>query len=91
MTLVCPSCQLQMRPKDTGVAVETMADFGSYQVHMADLYVCPDCEHEVLAGFGAHPIAEHFQPDYVRQTQDVPYRFWSTKREKFQAEEGSKG
>lgn len=89
MTLVCPDCQIEMRPKTLGVPVESMATFGPYKLYAADLYVCPGCDKKVLTGFQNEPIAHHFEQDYnsivssYRRNANRPVaRFWANKQEK---------
>lgn len=35
-----------------------------YKLWMSDKWKCPDCGHEILTGFGACPISEHYLPDF---------------------------
>lgn len=88
VTIVCPKCQLQMRPKTTGVAVEEMNEQGSYKLYSADLLVCPHCQFEVLAGFPDKPIAEHFHPAYhsILTSWKTRFKFWATisERERYE-------
>ncbi len=93
--LICPVCEVQMRPKNQGVPVESMATFGSYQLFMADLYACPVCDKEVLTGFGPQPIAEHFEPGYEQKLTDAQdsrldrnFQFWRNAQEKDQYKKG---
>jgi hypothetical protein len=81
-----------MRPKKQGVSVESMATFGSYQLLMADLYACPGCDREVIAGFG-QPLAEHFEPGYEQKLAAERYlgplhRYWLNLVEKQRYEKG---
>ena len=32
-----------------------------YKLWVGDLWKCPDCEHEIVVGFGSRPTAEHYQ------------------------------
>ena len=38
-----------------------------YKLWSGDLYECPDCEHQIVVGHGAQPIAEHWHTEYMRQ------------------------
>lgn len=60
---VCAKCQVDMRCKKNGVGVVDMADFGPCQVWDADLWECPKCGFQVVAGFGQKPIAYHYEPE----------------------------
>jgi hypothetical protein len=54
-----------MRVKKNSVTVEELLEDGApYKLWDADVWECPDCGSEVIAGFGARPLAEHYQPDY---------------------------
>lgn len=97
MRIACPKCQLELRVKKNGVGVESMADFGSYQYFHVDLWICPECGLEILAGFGAKPIVEHCQKSRYEQfiatdrAHNVPvFRYWANQQEKsrFEAQSG---
>ena len=36
-----------------------------YKVWCGDLYACPDCGAEVVSGVGFHPLAEHYQTEFL--------------------------
>jgi hypothetical protein len=64
--VACLTCRRFFAPKRIGVyAEECFEDGGGYKVWAADLLACPGCGTEVLAGFGAGPIAEHYQDGYA--------------------------
>jgi hypothetical protein len=57
-----------MRPKRNSVTVEELTENGwPYKLWDADLWACPECGAEIIAGFGNGPIAEHYQRDYAEQ------------------------
>ena len=56
---VCASCQVEMRPETNGVGVLDMAEFGPVSLWDADLWKCPSCGHQIVAGFGDSPISRH--------------------------------
>jgi hypothetical protein len=58
---VCAECEIEMRPKTNCVYVIEMATFGPYKVWEADLWRCPNCGHETIAGFALEPLAEHYE------------------------------
>lgn len=61
-------CGRFMRPKQNSVTVEELMEDGRpYKLWDADLYECVECGVEVISGFGAGPLAEHYQPDYAEQ------------------------
>ncbi len=57
----CP-CGLPHYTRRMGVYVVEMAGFGPYKIWNADLRSCMR-GHEVLAGFGDRPLAEHFETE----------------------------
>ena len=73
--LACVTCSKFYRVKKQGVAVEEGMPRGGrdgepetwhpYKLWMADLCECPGCGAQVVMGFGARPIAEHYQREYA--------------------------
>lgn len=63
--MVCIKCELQLKPETNGVVVSElfMDDTQVYKVWEADLWKCPGCGMEVIAGFADNPIAEHFEQE----------------------------
>ena len=65
--LLC-GCGRFMRCAKNSVTVEELVDDGSgYKLWDADLWECPDCGHQIIAGFGKAPLAYHWQPTYAEQ------------------------
>jgi len=64
---VCVTCRREFRLKEAGVYVEYTRGTADnpYQIYAGDLWECPDCQREILSGFGLTPISEHFEPDYT--------------------------
>lgn len=62
---VCATCEIELKPELTGVIVAEMfkQDTEIYKLWMADLYKCPNCGSEIVLGFGAKPLMEHFEGD----------------------------
>jgi hypothetical protein len=83
MTIICPKCEIEFRPKKLGVVVETMMVDGPYQLYIADVLECPGCEAEVVAGLG-EPMAEHFQAGYeqIATLYRPTVRAWKNQNEK---------
>lgn len=83
--LVCRKCECEFKPELNGVGViETVhnSEAKPYKLWQADLWKCPGCGIEVVAGFsglGIIPIAEHFQESFsealnvVKQSKLVVY------------------
>jgi hypothetical protein len=93
MRLVCPKCQIELRPKKNGVAVEAMTVDGPYQLWVADLLSCPGCDLEVIARFAPRPLVEHFQSDYAKTVENWSpiVRFWANQRERQRYEAWTEG
>jgi hypothetical protein len=83
MKLICPKCELELRPKRIGVAVEAMAVFGPYELWNADLLVCPTCNAQI-AMLAGQPLVEHFRPEYAERVANAKpvARFWANQRER---------
>lgn len=59
-------CGRFMRPKKNSVTVEELMEDGApYRLWDADLWECPECETQIIAGFAQEPFAEHYQPSYA--------------------------
>jgi len=59
-------CGRFLYPVRNSVTVEELTETGEpYKLWSADLWGCADCETRVIAGFGALPLAEHYQSDYA--------------------------
>lgn len=57
-------CKTQMRCKKNEVYVIEVATFGPAAIWSADLWACPVCGEEMIAGFGLKPIIEHYQDGF---------------------------
>lgn len=74
---VCVKCETEMRPETNDTTVVEMAWFGPYKVWLADVWKCPGCGVEIVAGFGARPVREdHYADDFARWLDE----FLSTSR-----------
>ena len=62
--MICTPCQVELRISKSGVAVIEHAHFGPCKVWSADEWACPNCGATIVAGFGNHPIHEHYEPDF---------------------------
>lgn len=78
--LACVKCKKFFRMKKSGVPIEEGmpkpdGDWGPYKLWMADLYECPECGVQIIAGFGSPynwPLAEHYQPKYAETRSKYP-------------------
>ena len=64
--LVCCNCQTELEIEKNGVSVVEMFSQPPqpYRIWSADLWKCPQCQNEIVAGFGMQPLAEHFQEKF---------------------------
>lgn len=90
MDLTCINCELEYRTKKSGVGLDSMATFGSYQIFAGDVLECPGCGHRIIRR-AAHPISEHYKPDHGTlrsnyQTRGILFRSWANEREKRECE-----
>jgi hypothetical protein len=69
--LVCVDCEIELKPQDNGIYVIETASFGPYKIWSADVWVCPQCKHEVVAGFGNGPLAEHYQDKFAELLEKI--------------------
>ena len=60
MRPVCVACGAEYVPVMNGIAVDEQWDGISQRVWLADLLRCPNCYHEIAAGFGLRPVLEGF-------------------------------
>lgn len=64
--LVCVECQIQYRLVKSGNKVIDMFLYPPqpYKVRNGDRWECPNCGHQIIAGFSELPLAEHYQDDF---------------------------
>jgi hypothetical protein len=55
----CVRCQCEMHPDKNGVVLEI---YGA--LWHADLWKCPVCGTEIIAGYGFAPVAYNYQANY---------------------------
>lgn len=68
--MICTTCEVELRVEKNGVYVkELFKQGGVYKIWLADLWKCPRCHFMVVAGFGNHPIAEHFNPEQIARVE----------------------
>ena len=78
MKPICVGCKCFYRVKKTGkffvegMPIAPMAKKGRaepenwkpYKIWAGDLWECPECGHETIAGVGWNPVSEHYLPDF---------------------------
>ena len=63
--MVCVNCHVELKPEANGILLIETASFGVYKVWSADVWKCPKCEIEIVAGFGNQPIREdHYKEGF---------------------------
>lgn len=61
---ICVKCEKEMRPKKNGIWVEEHSGYDNpYKIWRADLWYCPNCNTEIISGFGFNEVSEHFETD----------------------------
>ena len=74
--LTCVPCQTKYTIKKQGVLlVTTFGENQPYKIYEGDVWICPNCSHELIAGVASHPIAEHYQQprfdEILRKAQEA--------------------
>jgi hypothetical protein len=66
--LLCGRCGRFLTVTRNGITVEEMDEANApYKLWAADLWGCPECDAQIIAGFGTRPLAEAWQPGYADQ------------------------
>ena len=76
-TPLCWKCGLELRPEKNGVVVVEMATFGPGALWQADLWKCPECGTQVIAGLARDPMTEHYKPDFADELRRAEASGWS--------------
>jgi len=65
---ICVDCEVQFAVEEVGIFVVEMFDDPPrpYKVWAADLWRCPGCKKEAVAGFGEHPLWQNFDGSDVK-------------------------
>ncbi|MCJ7826463.1 hypothetical protein MUP56_02510, partial [Patescibacteria group bacterium] len=71
--MVCIKCECELTPKQSGVRVVEyfLNPPQPYKLWCADLWSCPKCGIEIVAGFGNNAFAEHFQEDFANKLENI--------------------
>ena len=69
--LVCAKCECELKCEENGVVVADMFQGNTevYALTEADLWKCPLCEFEIVAGFAFMHFAHYFHTDF-KETLD---------------------
>lgn len=87
-TKTCVACEVELRVKQNGVALVELTTTGADAIHEADLWHCPVCGYEVIAGVGEQPTYAHWDGnviDEVKRRESCGQRVvrcWLNEREK---------
>jgi len=64
-----------MKPHKNGEYVIEAAKVESgwdyYKLWMADRWICPECDHQIIAGFGMNPISIRHKEDWIEQLKSA--------------------
>lgn len=61
----CVGCKTYFRPRKNDIRVlETYGDDKPYKVWCADLWECPDCGTQLIAGYGSSAISVKHESDF---------------------------
>jgi len=55
--------------------METMEGDRPYKIYCADLWECPTCGHQLITGFGARAISEHYMAGFNEEAAECTHRF----------------
>ena len=69
--LVCSSCQSELKPLNSGVKVFEYAGEKLHKIWCADEWHCPSCGLRVVSGFGASPLAVHYETTFAETLKRV--------------------
>ena len=59
------ACQTYFRPRKNEIYVlETYDNCTPYKIWLADLWECPDCGTQLIAGYGARAISERYMTNF---------------------------
>jgi hypothetical protein len=64
---ICVECQTEYRCKKNGVAVY----IGSEMFYDADLYECPNCNRNIVTGFGSEPYRSEWMHKQMLRGSDL--------------------
>ena len=75
--VICTKCNVKMEHVRSGVYVlETYEDGEKpYKVWSADRYICPNCDTELVTGFGHGPISEQFHDNFKEWVVKCEFKF----------------
>jgi hypothetical protein len=66
-TKTCVGCEVELRCKENGVLLVEAATFGFVTIRDADLWHCPVCLHEIIAGVAAKEHFGHWEGDIMAE------------------------
>jgi hypothetical protein len=42
-----------------------------YKIWSGDMWECPDCQHQIVVGFGKEPVSEQHRTDFMRYMESL--------------------
>lgn len=79
--IVCVNCEVEFKVHKNDALVIEHALFGPYKVWNADIWRCPKCGQEVVAGFAQLPLrSDHYAPDFSAWLERIKGAYLQTNR-----------
>ena len=71
--IVCVKCEVEFKPEVNGVVVAEMFQKNQkiYKLCEADLWKCPVCGVEIVAGFAQYSFVEHYKDDCEKIVEEM--------------------
>lgn len=73
MTPICVECKLSMRCAQNDFVVRDPAFSTESTVWLGDKFQCPECEKEIVVGFGGSRLASNCDPAMVAEALEFRY------------------
>lgn len=71
--IICVKCEIEFRPEKNGIIVKELFQKNTqiYKIIYADLWECPICGNQIIAGFADNPLAEHYQKERMEKALEI--------------------
>ena len=71
--MICGKCEVELKPETNGIIIAEMFQQNQkiYKLWEADLWKCPICGIEVVAGFAQYNFAEHHKDDCEKIVEEM--------------------
>jgi hypothetical protein len=73
MKPLCAKCEVEFKPEKNGIKVAELYKQNTevYRIWQADLWKCPVCGAEIVAGYGQLPRYEHFHQNLEAMVESM--------------------